>query len=151
MVGYNQISRFTVNELGTAVVPNSERVILRVPKVKIAGNPVIFPGGPASSTPGHVGGAGLDFDADGNLVLGVGDDAVPAGNGHNNYPPMEHRASERADARKTSANTGDLRGKVLRIKPLEDIAAGTAPGAGATYSTPADEHVRGRRRRQDAA
>ena len=30
---------------------------------------------------------------------------------------MDYRAAERWDARKTSANTADLRGKVLRIKP----------------------------------
>ena len=124
-------------------------MILRVPKVKIAGNPVIFPGGPASSTPGHVGGAGLDFDMDGNLVLGVGDDAVPAGRPQQ-LPADGAPRSERADARKTSANTGDLRGKVLRIKPLEEIAAGTAPGAGATY-TPATNMFAGERGRQDAA
>ena len=50
---------------------------------------------------------------------------------------MEHRASERGDARKTSANTGDLRGKILRIKPLDEIPAGTTPGVGGTYSAPA--------------
>ena len=68
VVGYNQISRFTLNADGTAVVPDSERVILRVPKVKIAGSPSGFPGGPTDSGPGHVGGAGLDFDSDGQPV-----------------------------------------------------------------------------------
>ena len=32
VVGYNQISRFTLTEDGTAVIPGSERVILRVPE-----------------------------------------------------------------------------------------------------------------------
>jgi plastocyanin len=137
VVGYNQVSRFTINAEGTAIVPDSERVILRVPKAKISGSPSGFTGGPTDSGPGHVGGAGLDFDSDGNLYLGVGDDVSPNAPGHNRYAPMDYRASERWDARKTSANTADLRGKVLRIKPVEDIAAGAEPGAGTTYTIPA--------------
>jgi plastocyanin len=136
-VGYNQISRFTLNAQGTAVVPGSERVILRVPKAKISGNPSGFPGGPTDSGPGHVGGAGLDFDSDGNLYLGVGDDVSPNASGHGAYPPMDYRAKERWDARKTSANSADLRGKVLRIHPLDDIPADAEPGTGTTYSIPA--------------
>ena len=77
VVGYNQISRFTLTADGTAAEPNSERVILRVPKAKISGSPSGFPGGPTDSGPGHVGGAGLDFDSAGNLYLGVGDDVSP--------------------------------------------------------------------------
>ena len=97
----------------------SERLILKVPKAKITGSPSGFPGGPTNNGPGHVGGAGLDFDSDGNLYLGVGDDVSPGAGGHNDYPPMDHRAAERWDARKTSANSADLRGKVIRIKPLQ--------------------------------
>jgi plastocyanin len=142
VVGYNQISRFTLNADGTAVVPDSERVILRVPKAKIAGNPAGFDDGnpnttePRDSGPGHVGGAGLDFDSEGNLYLGVGDDVSPNAPGHNAYPPMDYRAKERWDARKTSANSADLRGKVLRIHPLDEIPAGAEPGVDDTYSIP---------------
>ncbi len=137
MLGYNQVSRFTLTEDGKAVVPGSERVILRVPKVKIAGNPSGHPGGPTDSGPGHVGGAGLDFDSEGNLYLGVGDDVSPNAAGHNGLQPMDYRSSERWDARKTSANTADLRGKVLRIAPkLGEIPADADPGAGATYEIP---------------
>ena len=140
-VGYNQVSRFTLNEAGTAVVAGSERIILRVPKAKIAGSPSGFPGGPTDSGPGHVGGAGLDFDSEGNLYLGVGDDVSPNASGHGGYPPMDYRAAERWDARKTSANSADLRGKIVRIKPLDEIAAGTSPGVGQTYDDPGGEHV----------
>jgi plastocyanin len=136
VVGYNQVSRFTLNEAGNAVAAGSERVILRVPKAKIAGSPSGFPGGPTDSGPGHVGGAGLDFDSEGNLYLGVGDDVSPNASGHNRYPPMDYRAAERWDARKTSANSADLRGKILRVKPLDEIAAGTGPGVGQTYAIP---------------
>ncbi|WP_432921355.1 ThuA domain-containing protein [Microbispora sp. CA-135349] len=152
-VGYNLISRFTLNEAGTAFVPApaggaadpahpyDERQILRVPKAKISGNPSGFPGGPTDNGPGHVGGASLVFDSEGNLYLGVGDDTSPNAPGHNGYPPMDHRASERWDARKTAANTADLRGKILRIKPIEDIpppASGSAPDPGLdkTYTVP---------------
>ena len=143
VVGYNQISRFTLNAEGTAVVPDSERVILRVPKVKLAGNPNWCTGptqGPncsSDSGPGHVGGAGLDFDSEGNLYLGVGDDVSPNAGGHGSYPPLDYRAAEQRDSRKTSANSGDLRGKVIRIQPFQgDIPAGTEPGVAQTYAIP---------------
>ena len=136
-VGYNQISRFTLNAAGTAIEPGSEQVILRVPKVKLAGNPTWCTGCPAGNGPGHVGGASLVFDSEGNLYLGVGDDVAPGESGHNNYPPLDYRAQEHRDARKTAANTGDLRGKIVRINPLEEIAPGAEPGIGATYEIPA--------------
>lgn len=129
-VGYNLISRFTLTADGTAVVPGSEREILRIDKAKIAGSPF------GDSGPGHVGSASLVFDSEGNLYTGTGDDVSPNASGHNRYVPMDHRRSERWDARKTSANTGDLRGKILRIRPLDDIAPGTLPGEGTTYAIP---------------
>jgi plastocyanin len=148
VVGYNLISRFTLNKAGTAFErargnpvdpahPFQEAQILRVPKAKISGNPSGFPGGPRDSGPGHVGGAGLVFDSAGNLYLGVGDDVSPNASGHNRYTPMDYRAAERWDARKTSANTADLRGKILRIKPLANIRSNAEPGIGQTYSIPA--------------
>ena len=90
------------------------------------------------SGPGHVGGAGLDFDSAGNLYLGVGDDVSPNAPGHSGYAPMDYRAAERWDARKTSANTADLRGKVLRITPStgRDRPGHARPGIGNTYSIP---------------
>ena len=115
VVGYNQISRFTLNAAGTEMVPDSERLILKVPKAKIVGSPAGFPGGPTTNGPGHVGGAGMDFDSAGNLYLGVGDDVAPGPSAHGGYTPMDHRSAERWDARKTSANSADLRGKVVRI------------------------------------
>ncbi|WP_170179090.1 OmpL47-type beta-barrel domain-containing protein [Solirubrobacter pauli] len=137
VVGYNQISRFTLTADGASAVAGSERVILRVPKAKISGSPSGFPGGPTDSGPGHVGGAGLDFDSAGNLYLGVGDDVSPNATGHNGYAPMDFRAKERWDARKTAQNSADLRGKILRITPKQgDIPADAAPGVDATYAIP---------------
>ncbi|HEX6022132.1 MAG TPA: ThuA domain-containing protein, partial [Solirubrobacter sp.] len=147
VVGYNLISRFTLTKDGKAFEPAKgknvdpahpfeEAQILRVPKAKISGNPSGFPGGPRDSGPGHVGGAGLVFDSKGNLYLGVGDDVSPNAPGHNRYAPMDYRAKERWDARKTSANTADLRGKILRIKPLDKIKRNAKPGIGTTYEIP---------------
>ncbi|WP_370518000.1 ThuA domain-containing protein [Micromonospora sp. MP36] len=152
-VGYNLVSRFTLNKTGTTFEPAPggpkhldpahpymERQILRVPKAKISGKPSGFPGGPTDNGPGHVGGASLVFDSEGNLYVGVGDDVSPNAPGHNRYTPMDHRASERWDARKTAANTADLRGKILRIKPREGPpqTPGRAPdpGLGKTYTVP---------------
>ena len=138
VVGYNQISRWTLTADGTAAEPDSERVILRVPKAKIFGSPSGFPGGPTDSGPGHVGGAGLDFDSAGNLYLGVGDDVSPNASGHNGYTPMDYRSAERWDARKTAQNSADLRGKIIRITPKQGaIPAATEPGVAATYDIPA--------------
>ena len=135
-VGHNLISRFTMTADGTAFEAGSERPILQVPKVKLAGNPTWCTGCPGGNGPGHVGGAGLVFDTNGDLYLGVGDDVSPNEGGHGAYPPLDYRAQEHRDARKTSANSNDLRGKIIRIHPLDDIAAGTEPGMGMTYSIP---------------
>ena len=83
--------------------------------------------------PGHTGG-NLDFDLDGNLLLGVGDDVNPHSEPSGGYAPLSERADRMWDARETSANTNDLRGKLLRIKPKADggydIPAGNLfPGA----------------------
>ena len=56
------------------------------------------------------------FDRDGNLYLATGDNTNPFDS--DGYAPIDERAGRSAwDAQRTSANTNDLRGKVLRIKP----------------------------------
>jgi glucose/arabinose dehydrogenase len=133
-LGYNRLSRLTLDAAGTSVV--DEQPILDVPKVKVAadGDGIGNPGSP--NWPAHTGGAGVDFDSDGNLYLGVGDDVNPFGTGQNGYAPMDQQYEHRYDARNTAANTNDLRGKVLRIDPLEEIEPGAEPGIGATYAIP---------------
>ncbi len=65
----------------------------------------------------HVGGD-IDFDAAGNLYLSTGDDTNPFASG---YAPLDTRPGREAyDAQRSSANTNDLRGKVLRIKVDDD-------------------------------
>lgn len=66
----------------------------------------------------HSGGS-LEFDARGNLYISVGDDTNPFKS--NGYAPIDERPGRSPwDAQKSSANTNDLRGKVLRIKPEAD-------------------------------
>ena len=122
-VGWNQVSRFTLNAAGTEAVAGSERVILRVPKAKISGSPSGFPGGPTDSGPGHVGGAGLDFDSAGNLYLGVGDDVSPNASGHNGYPP---HGLPRPGALGRPQDLGELRRPARQGRPHQ-AAAGRHP------------------------
>ena len=66
----------------------------------------------------HVGGD-IVFDGEGNLYLSTGDDTNPFQSA--GYTPIDERAGRNPafDAQRTSANTNDLRGKVLRITPTE--------------------------------
>ncbi|WP_338118127.1 PQQ-dependent sugar dehydrogenase [Streptomyces coryli] len=67
----------------------------------------------------HVGGD-IAFDGDGNLYLTTGDDTNPFES--QGYSPIDERSTRHPamDAQRTSANTNDLRGKVLRIKVGRD-------------------------------
>jgi glucose/arabinose dehydrogenase len=62
----------------------------------------------------HVGGK-IDFDSRGNLLLSTGDDSNPFFS--DGYAPIDERAGRNPvfDAQRSSANTNDLRGKLLRI------------------------------------
>lgn len=66
----------------------------------------------------HTGGS-IAFDKDGNLYLSTGDNTNP--HGSNGYSPSDERPDRMPwDAQKSSANTNDLRGKIIRIKPRAD-------------------------------
>lgn len=74
----------------------------------------------------HTGGD-LEFDDEGNLFMSTGDNSNP--HDQHGYAPIDMRQDEvRNDALRSAGNTQDLRGKVLRIRPLEkggyDIPAG---------------------------
>ncbi len=65
----------------------------------------------------HTGGS-IAFDGKGNLYLSTGDNSNPFATG---YAPIDERPGRSPwDAQKSSANTNDLRGKILRIHPEPD-------------------------------
>ncbi len=60
----------------------------------------------------------LQFGNEGELFMSTGDNTNP--HDQNGYAPIDFRADyEKNDALRGAGNTQDLRGKVLRIKPLE--------------------------------
>ena len=65
----------------------------------------------------HTGGS-IAFDASGNLFVSTGDNTNPHATG---YGPIDERPGRGPwDAQKSSGNTNDLRGKILRITPQAD-------------------------------
>ena len=101
---YN-LSRFVVNDDNTLNLA-SEKILLKVPSIYQPGS--------------HHGGS-LAFDQAGNLYLSTGDHTNPFPS--NGYAPIDARPDHlAADARGTAANTNDLRGKILRIRPTTDVA-----------------------------
>jgi cytochrome c len=73
----------------------------------------------------HTGGS-IAFDANGNLFLSTGDNSTPFNQPNtpytlNGYAPLDGRdGNKQWDARRSSGNSNDLRGKILRIKVAED-------------------------------
>ncbi len=101
-VAENVLSRFTF--ANDAFVPGSERVLLRVPTQR--------------DECCHSGG-GMEFGPDGVLHLATGDNTNPYAS--DDYAPIDERPGRSAwDAQRTSGNTDDLRGKILRIRPEPD-------------------------------
>ncbi|WP_210503403.1 OmpL47-type beta-barrel domain-containing protein [Nocardioides xinjiangensis] len=115
---WSTVSRFTFEN--GSVDPASEKVIIKIPARRLP------------DEPGHTGG-GLDIDDKGNLFIGVGDDVNPHSEPSGGYAPLSERAGTFHDARATSANTNDLRGKILRINPVDNPGE---PGVGSSYTIP---------------
>ncbi|MCO7273651.1 PQQ-dependent sugar dehydrogenase [Cellulosimicrobium cellulans] len=122
-LGYNQLSRFTWDPATDSIDLSTERAILKVDAQR----------GQCC----HVG-ADMAWDADGNLFLSTGDN-TPAGTpGADGYAPNNNAPGMNPgfDDRRGAGNTNDLRGKILRINPIEDLAPGTEVGPGSTYTIP---------------
>jgi glucose/arabinose dehydrogenase len=107
--GPQRLARLTFHD--GQIDPASERVLLEIPIQQ--------------EECCHSGGS-LTFGPDGTLYLSTGDNSDP-------YPlggsPLDERPGHKAgDAQRTSANTNDLRGKILRIRPLPDGTYAIPPG-----------------------
>src|SRR5688572_8840809 len=62
----------------------------------------------------------VEFGPDGNLFISTGDNTHPGGDS-DGYAPIDERPGKGPfDAQKSSANTHDLRGKILRIRPTAE-------------------------------
>ena len=96
-----RVSRFDL--IGDSIHPSSEKILITVPVIRKCC---------------HSGG-GLEFGPDGNLYIGFGDNTNPFES--SGFAPIDEREGRALwDAQKSAANTNDLRGKILRIKPEDD-------------------------------
>jgi cytochrome c len=100
--GENVVSRYTIKD--GKLDPSSEKVILRVATQR--------------QECCHSGGS-LNFDSHGNLYLSTGDNTNPFAS--DGYSPHDRRPGRSPwSSEKSSANSNDLRGKVLRVHPEAD-------------------------------
>jgi cytochrome c len=103
-----RVSRFLL--LGDSLIASSEKVVLEIPVQR--------------DECCHSAGS-LQFGPDGLLYIALGDNTSPFNTKQkydaDGFGPMDERPGRSPfDAQKSSANTNDLRGKILRIKPERD-------------------------------
>ena len=101
-VSQNELVRFEMD--GDELLMDSKKVMLEVPTQR--------------KQCCHTGGS-IAWDAEGNLYLSTGDNTNP--HASDGYSPSDERPDRGPwDAQKSSANTNDLRGKIIRIHPEDD-------------------------------
>jgi cytochrome c len=98
------LSRFVYDDVNDTLLLNTEKILMRIPVKR--------------TDCCHTGGS-IEWDASGNLYLSTGDDTNPF-NSEGFAPIDDLKGRSGWDARYTSSNTNDYRGKILRIKPLDD-------------------------------
>jgi len=110
--GANYLSRFKWDPAAEELDLTSEQILLEVDQDR--------------GMCCHLGGD-FAWDAAGNLYLSTGDDTDPFESA--GYTPIDERPNRNPayDAQRSSANTNDLRGKILRIKPDPTEADYTIP------------------------
>lgn len=98
------LSRFEFDQNSNTIKMATEKVVLRFPAKRVECC--------------HTGGS-IDWDNKGNLFLSTGDDTNPFAS--DGYAPIDFTPGRAGwDALRTSGNTNDLRGKILRITPQKD-------------------------------
>jgi len=106
-LGENVLARFRLGEDGTLDLDSYEE-LLRTPSERVGG---------------HEGGQ-ITFLPDGTLLLSVGDNTNPFGDA-DGFAPLDTRPErDRYDARRTTQNAFDLRGKILRLNTDGTIPSG---------------------------
>lgn len=100
-----------------------------VMRYKVTGDVIGISGGVEvlrfSRVPGgkyHAAG-GMAWDAAENLIIGTGDDTNPHDAPNDGYGAIYYKEPGK-DAQKSASNTNDLRGKILRIKPVDPAVGG---------------------------
>ncbi|MGV3761977.1 PQQ-dependent sugar dehydrogenase [Parapedobacter sp.] len=103
--GENAVSRLSRMEFrNDSLLRSTETVILEIPTQRIY----------CCHSAGY-----LKFDTHGNLYLSTGDNTNAEET--NGYTPVDERPGrELSDDQATASNTNDLRGKILRIRPLAE-------------------------------
>ena len=138
-IGTQHISRFTLEPTSQTLDPASEVVLLEIPHQQLVCC--------------HSAGS-LAFGPDGFLYATTGDDTTPFQT--SGFAPIDARdcgpgnadgcnatawppdAVHAYDARRTSGNAADLRGKLIRIDPIDSATPDDEPGIGSTYRVPDD-------------
>ncbi|RPF20263.1 ThuA domain-containing protein [Myceligenerans xiligouense] len=121
---HNRVSRFDYDAASGTIDPATEEAVLIIPTQR--------------QTCCHAGGD-MVFDADGNLYVATGDNTNPFES--QGYAPLDERdGRQNYDSQRTSANSNDLRGKILRITPQDDgsytVPAGNMFASGTADTLP---------------